>query len=547
MDVSLSGSILGKDVKLAPIKSFPWHVTLFTGRLDLCSGVLILSLWVLTIARCSPPAQRIYMGIWGVNSFNNYEEDIIISKRFEHEDYNPLTKENDIALVRLQKPVTFDAYSRPICFPDVNLDLSASSECYISSFGAVDTNKSRLSEFLRYSKVKIIPNEICSYAWKTRGIVIDRRSICTDFDAGNLCFGDSGIPLVCKMKGRYYLAGISNGYEEGCTLTYYPTTFTRVFEYSDWIYWVIEKKPNMLPAILRADVCTYDVLPSASLYEYEKNYSNYIHKPFQKSRHFVKQSKLASKFNSSVCGIMDVSLSSSILGKDVKIAPIKSFPWHVNLYMTKFFSCSGVLILNYWVLTIARCSLHAQRIYMGIWDVNSLNSFEKDITINKRFQHEDYNPLTKENDIALIRLQKPVKFDAYSRSICFPDINIDFNAATNCYISSFGTIDSNINRSSDFLRYSKVNIIPNEICSYAWKTRGIVIDRRSICTDFGAGNLCFGDSGIPLVCKVKGRYYLAGISNGYEEGCTLTYYPTTFTRVFEYSDWIYWIIEKKPN
>lgn len=47
-----------------------------------------------------------------IEQFDAKIEDVII-----HEAYNQLSQVNDIGLIRVDRPVTFDQYIRPVCLP----------------------------------------------------------------------------------------------------------------------------------------------------------------------------------------------------------------------------------------------------------------------------------------------------------------------------------------------------------------------------------------------------------------------------------------------
>ncbi|KAI8772538.1 chymotrypsinogen B [Biomphalaria glabrata] len=298
--------------------------------------------------------------------------------------------------------------------------------------------------------------------------------------------------------------------------------------------------------VVNGDNCTFDINPSLSIYEYERRYSRFIFKSYQKPRHFVRNWRLASKFNSSLCGRMVVDPSTTIYGLEARIAPVKSFPWHVTLLRKKKDLCNGILILSRWVLTIASCSLNTDQISIGIWNVNSLTSYEQEVKISKRFEHEDYNPWTAENNIALVRLQEEVKFNDYARPICFPTMETNFDSAAKCFVTSFGMTEPDSFMKGEFLRYSAVTILPQEACSYSRNLLSRNTDRRNICTNYDAATLCYGDDGIPLVCEVNGTYRLAGLFSSLNNlgDCVTPYFPAKYTRVFEYADWIYYVIEK---
>ena len=47
--------------------------------------------------------------------------------------------------------------------------------------------------------------------------------------------GDSGGPLQCKVNGRWVLTGATSWGRSGCQTAGYPSVYTRVSKYLDWI------------------------------------------------------------------------------------------------------------------------------------------------------------------------------------------------------------------------------------------------------------------------------------------------------------------------
>ena len=47
--------------------------------------------------------------------------------------------------------------------------------------------------------------------------------------------GDSGGPISCGVNGRYYVMGAASWVASGCTTPGYPSVYTRVSKYLDWI------------------------------------------------------------------------------------------------------------------------------------------------------------------------------------------------------------------------------------------------------------------------------------------------------------------------
>lgn len=65
----------------------------------------------------------------------------MVRKVILHPDYNPRTEANDIALIELDRPVTFNDYVQPACLPHVTKDSKTSfKNCYISGWGTTAQN-----------------------------------------------------------------------------------------------------------------------------------------------------------------------------------------------------------------------------------------------------------------------------------------------------------------------------------------------------------------------------------------------------------------------
>ena len=62
----------------------------------------------------------------------------ITEKKFDvnqiilHPKYHPESLNNDIALIMLEKPVSFNNYIQPICLPSVNEKIQYGKVCYVS-------------------------------------------------------------------------------------------------------------------------------------------------------------------------------------------------------------------------------------------------------------------------------------------------------------------------------------------------------------------------------------------------------------------------------
>lgn len=80
---------------------------------------------------------------------------------------------------------------------------------------------------------------------------------------------------------------------------------------------------------------------------------------------------------------------------------------------------------------------------MGATDLSNLPSAVQLRSVQRVVTHQDYNPRTEANDIALIQLNSPVVFSDVVQPACLPQTTVAASAFSNCYISGWGTTMQN--------------------------------------------------------------------------------------------------------
>lgn len=63
----------------------------------------------------------------------------------------------------------------------------------------------------------------------------------------------------------------------------------------------------------------------------------------------------------------------------------------------------------------------------------------RDFRIGNMVLHVDYNPITYENDIAIIRIERPTLFNTYIWPVCMPPLNEDWTGR-NVIVLGWGTL-----------------------------------------------------------------------------------------------------------
>jgi len=264
------------------------------------------------------------------------------------------------------------------------------------------------------------------------------------------------------------------------------------------------------------------------------------------------------------CGIDE---SDKIYGGEV--TKIDEYPWLARLEYSKpnnqkGFHCGGVLINERYVLTAAHCILKVPATYkpisvrLGEWDTTTSRDCDDslineivcsdpaiDITIEEKIVHESYdaNSKNQHNDIALLRLSRPVKYSHFIKPICLPIDSalksIDLGGMT-MDVAGWGKTET----ASSSKRKLKVAIdgYSNADCQRIYSTSNIQIIDSQICAGGDPGrDSCNGDSGGPLMRLDNGaipHYFLAGIVSYGPKNCGTPDIPGVYTRTSKFIDWI---------
>ncbi|KAJ8414134.1 hypothetical protein AAFF_G00067320 [Aldrovandia affinis] len=214
-----------------------------------CGGVLIDSCWLLSAAHCFPsdqdgiahltPLLQVTLGRTFRKENSSSEQIFGVEKYWVHNNFNPETYDNDIAILKLKTDIGICAINSPevlpICLPEPSLVLPTWTECEISGYGKEKEFSAFYSERVKRGHVRLWPQDRC-VPGKLAGRTVTENMLCAGDTRGHddACKGDSGGPLVCGQDGRMVLMGIIS-WGDGCGKKDTPGVYTRVTKYIGWI------------------------------------------------------------------------------------------------------------------------------------------------------------------------------------------------------------------------------------------------------------------------------------------------------------------------
>ncbi|XP_040927675.1 tryptase-2-like isoform X2 [Betta splendens] len=240
-----SGIVGGQDAKRG---HWPWmaHLNITAdGRTRWrCGGTILGRQWVLTAASCwdrHPKPKETRSMVWvGSHALQEASARYMgILYFISHPQYRNLGNRylNDIALIKLKKPLTFSDNVKPVSLPAADDAFSPSSDCWIAGWGNVGTNvKLQDPETLQQLKISVVPQAAC----KRQHPEVTADMLCAGGDDGKgACEGDYGGPLVCRSARGLVQVGIASyGSPQGCGVRGRAGVYTQVSKYLSFIDYI---------------------------------------------------------------------------------------------------------------------------------------------------------------------------------------------------------------------------------------------------------------------------------------------------------------------
>ncbi|CAC5408714.1 KLKB1 [Mytilus coruscus] len=265
----------------ADIEDCPWQISLQKYKdgewKHVCGGSIIDERWILTATHCFNTSltarnYRIAAGSSFLSRMTVYRS---VKQIFVHEFFeSPLEYDNDIMLLELWTPLSFGSTINKITLDKSKSNIFVGDICKVSGWGRVNVTKGSISHLdrLQQANLSVVTNENCALSYP--GVNFDNSKICLQKNGTDVCFGDSGGPMVCEANdGINKLVGITSFGPDECDGSK-PGGYTKVSFFLDWI------KNKMKMNIERKYCKKYR--------KYQKNKKNRKYKKNKKNRRYTK-------------------------------------------------------------------------------------------------------------------------------------------------------------------------------------------------------------------------------------------------------------------
>uniref|UniRef100_A0A8C5N2C5 Coagulation factor IX n=1 Tax=Leptobrachium leishanense TaxID=445787 RepID=A0A8C5N2C5_9ANUR len=217
-------------------------------KVGFCGGSIVNEKWIVTAAHCfiEPRIREaidtfiltvfLLTGEHNTAAEDGTEQYMNVAQIIPYPRYNATSSKyvNDIALVKLAMPMTFNDYVKPICIGTKNFTeelLRSRQFSVVTGWGEL-RYKGRQAIILQKLAVPYVNRDICKKTSRS----IHRNMFCAGYSdqSGDSCRGDSGGPHATEYNKFWFLTGITS-WGEKCAEKDKYGVYTKLSTFTSWV------------------------------------------------------------------------------------------------------------------------------------------------------------------------------------------------------------------------------------------------------------------------------------------------------------------------
>nr|XP_061798916.1 complement factor D-like [Nerophis lumbriciformis] len=217
-----------------------------------CGGFVVADRWVMTAVHCMPTGangRKVVLGVHSLSQAEDTKQTFDILELHNHPHFNADNYDNDIALIKLDRPFNASEAVQAAVFQRAGgANPSADAEVETAGWGSVDNLGSRPDE-LKEAFIRVLSSARCRrsdyFGRKFTDNMICAHKLCPDPCDGphkieDSCDGDSGGPLLYNGV----VVGITSNGGKKCGQIKKPGIYTVISHYTQWIDAIMGLQPE---------------------------------------------------------------------------------------------------------------------------------------------------------------------------------------------------------------------------------------------------------------------------------------------------------------